>query len=254
MELQFDSKIKSLQTNWGGEFRVFQYYLAENGIVDRVSCLHTQQQNGVAKRNDRTIVEHGLTLLHTASLLLKFWDEQFRIVVYLSNRLPTAVLHHKCPIEVLFKSIPNYSFLKVFGCSYFPNLCPYNTHKLQYRSEECTFLGYSLNHKGYKCMSSNGRVYISRDVIFNETSFPYSKTIQVSSCLPSTVSSFTSHFSPLISPPILSPIMLPAPTSPISSARPISEMGNVVSTHPHAPNSVDTTPAPAQVLSFVVSP
>ena len=103
-------------------------------------------------------------------------------------------------------------------------------------------------------MSSNGRVYISRDVIFNETSFPYSKTIQVSSCLPSTVSSFTSHFSPLISPPILSPIMLPAPTSPISSTRSISEMGNVVSTHPHAPNSVDTTPAPAQVPSFVVSP
>lgn len=48
--------------------------------------------------------------------------------------------------------------------------------------------------------------------------------------------------------------MLPAPTSPISSTRPISEMDNVVSTHPHAPNSADTTPAPAQVLSFVVSP
>ncbi|RVW76635.1 Retrovirus-related Pol polyprotein from transposon RE1 [Vitis vinifera] len=49
------------------------------------------------------------------------------------------------------------------------------------------------------------------------------------------------------SPPILSPTMLPTPTSPISSARLISEMDNVVSTHPHAPNSADTTPAPAQV-------
>ena len=48
--------------------------------------------------------------------------------------------------------------------------------------------------------------------------------------------------------------MLLAPTSPISSTRPISEMDNVVSTHPHAPNSADTTPAPAQVPSFVVSP
>ncbi|RVW50500.1 Retrovirus-related Pol polyprotein from transposon TNT 1-94 [Vitis vinifera] len=253
VELQFDLKIKSLQTDWGGEFRAFQSYLVENGIVHRVSCPHTQQQNGVAERKHRTIVEHGLTLLHTASLPLKFWDESFRTVVYLSNRLPTAVLHHKCPIEVLFKSIPDYSFLKVFGCSYFPNLRPYNTHKLQYRSEECTFLGYSLKHKGYKCMSSNGRVYISRDVIFNETSFPYSKTIQASSCLPSTVSPSTSHLSPSASPPVLSPTMLPAPTSPISSARPISEMDNIVSTHPHAPNSVDTTLTPAQVVSNPVA-
>ncbi|RVW43373.1 Retrovirus-related Pol polyprotein from transposon RE1 [Vitis vinifera] len=253
VELQFDLKIKSLQTDWGGEFRAFQSYLAENGIVHRVSCPHTQQQNGVAERKHRTIVEYGLTLLHTASLPLKFWDESFRTVVYLSNRLPTAVLHHKCPIEVLFKSIPDYSFLKVFGCSCFPNLRPYNTHKLQYRSEECTFLGYSLKHKGYKCMSSNGRVYISRDVIFNETSFPYSKTIQASSCLPSTVSPSTSHLSPSASPPILSPTMLPAPTSPISSARPISEMDNIVSTHPHAPNSADTTLTPAQVVSNPVA-
>ena len=99
VELQFDSKIKSLQTNWGGEFRVFQYYLAENGIVDRVSCPHTQQQNGVVERNDRTIVEHGLTLLHTAHLPLKFWGESFRTIVDLSNRLPTVVLHHKCSLK-----------------------------------------------------------------------------------------------------------------------------------------------------------
>ncbi|KAL6350242.1 hypothetical protein AAG906_004187 [Vitis piasezkii] len=56
------------------------------------------------------------------------------------------------------------------------------------------------------------------------------------------------------SPPILSPTMLPAPTSPTSLARPISEIDNVVSTHPHAPNSIDTTLAPVQVPSFIVSP
>ena len=139
----------------GGEFRAFQSYLAANGIVHHVSCPHTQQQNSVAEHKHRTIVEHGLTLLHVACLPLKFWDESFRTVVYISNRPSTAVLHNKCPIEVLFKSILDYSFLKVFGCSYFPNLHPYDTSKLQYRSEECTFLGYSLNHKGYKCTSCN---------------------------------------------------------------------------------------------------
>ena len=47
--------------------------------------------------------------------------------------------------------------------------------------------------------------------------------------------------------------MLPAPTSPISSARPITEMDNIVSTHPHAPNSADTTLTPAQVVSNPVA-
>ncbi|RVW47764.1 putative mitochondrial protein [Vitis vinifera] len=66
--------------------------------------------------------------------------------------------------------------------------------------------------------------------------------VATSSHLPSTVSPSTSHFSPSTSPPILSPTLLPTLTSPISSARPISEMDNVASTHTHAPNSTDTTP------------
>lgn len=65
---------------------------------------------------------------------------------------------------------------------------------------------------------------------FNETSFAYSKTVQVSSCLSYTISPSTSHFSSLASPPILSPTLLPTLTSPISSGRPISEMDNIAST------------------------
>lgn len=41
---------------------------------------------------------------------------------------------------------------------------------------KCVFLGYSQHHKGFKCLDvSSGRVYISRDVIFDETEFPFSK-------------------------------------------------------------------------------
>jgi hypothetical protein len=68
--------------------------------------------------------------------------------------------------------------LRIFGCACWPNLHPYNKHKLSFRSKECVFIGYSALHKGYKCLDiDSGRVYISRDVIFDEGVFPFSKTL-----------------------------------------------------------------------------
>lgn len=64
--------------------------------------------------------------------------------------------------------------LRVFGCAYWPNLRPYNTRKLAFRSKQCVFLVYNNIHKGFKCLDvSEGRVYISRDVVFDETEFPF---------------------------------------------------------------------------------
>ena len=141
-----------------------------------MSCPHTQEQNGVVERKHRHIVENSLALLVKSSIPLKYWDEAFRTVVFLHNRLPTPILKQKCPLELLFKTKTNYSFLKVFGCACYPNTRPFNKHKLQFRSTVCTFMGYNLNHKGYKCLDSNGKLYISRDVIFDETTFPFAQT------------------------------------------------------------------------------
>ena len=68
----------------------------------------------------------------------------------------------------------------MFGCACHPSTHPFNKHKLQFRSTVCTFIGYNLNHKGYKCLDSNGKLYISRDVIFDETTFPFAQTDQSS--------------------------------------------------------------------------
>ena len=90
------------------------------------------------------------------------------------NRTPTKVLDYDTPLERLLNEKPDYHSLRVFGCACWPNLRPYNTHKLQFRSKQCVFLGYSSLHKEFKCLDiSSGRVYISRDVIFDENIFPF---------------------------------------------------------------------------------
>ena len=116
VELQLGFKIKAIQTDWGGEYQAFTNFLTSNGIVHRYSYPYTHEQNGLSERRHRTIVEHGLTLSAYASMPLKYWDEAFRTSVYLNNRLPTSVLHHKTPLETLFNISLDYS-LKIFGCS-----------------------------------------------------------------------------------------------------------------------------------------
>jgi hypothetical protein len=132
------------------------------------------EQNGPAETKHRHIVEVALALLAQASMPLKFWDEAITTATYLINRTPSKVLNFVTPLERLFNQQPDYSFLKTFGCACWPNLRPYNTHKFAFRSKLCVFLGYSLARKGYKCLEvSSGRVFVSRDVIFDEQVFSF---------------------------------------------------------------------------------
>jgi len=175
VERLFNRKIITMQTDWGGEYQKLNSFFQKIGIVHHVSCPHAHQQNGSAERKHRHIVEVGLSLLAQASMPLKFWDEAFLAATYLINRTPSRVIDFSTPLYRLFHDKPNYSFLRIFGCACWPNLRPYNKHKLQFRSKQCAFLGYSNLHKGYKCLDiSTGRVYISRDVVFDESIFPFS--------------------------------------------------------------------------------
>jgi hypothetical protein len=115
----------------------------------------------------------GLSLLATTSMPLKFWDQAFLTAAHLINRTPSARIGYDTPIHRLLCTT-DYSNLHVFRCACWPNLRPYNTNKLQFRSLHCAFLGYSNLQKGYKCLDiTTGRVYISCGVIFDENVFPF---------------------------------------------------------------------------------
>jgi histone deacetylase 1/2 len=95
---------------------------------------------------------------------LKFWDEAFLTVVYLINR-PLLASSVKNQITAFF------ALLEVLGGL---TCAPFSSRKLQFRSKQCVFLGYSNLHKGFKCLDpAEGRIYISRDVVFDEHLFPF---------------------------------------------------------------------------------
>ena len=174
VERQFNLKLLNFQSDWGREFQVVSKYLTSCGIHHRLSCPHIPAQNGTAERKHRHIIETALSLLKQASMPHNFWDEAACTAVYLINRMPTPLLKFKSPYQLLFNQDPDYSFLRTFGCMCYPYLRPYAATKLDSRSECCTFLGYSAFHRGYRCISmTSGRLYISRDVIFSETVYPF---------------------------------------------------------------------------------
>jgi hypothetical protein len=163
-----------MQTDWGREYQKLNSFFQRVGILHVVSCPHAHQQNGPAERKHRHIVEVGLSLLAYASTPLKYWDEAFLTTVYLINRFPSKVIQSQTPLERLFGDRGDYSLLRTFRCACWPNLRPYNKHKLEFRSKQCVFIGYSNMHKGYKCLDiSTGHMYISRDIICDETVFSF---------------------------------------------------------------------------------
>ena len=102
IEKFLNRNIKTVQTNWGCEFRSFSTYIAQSGIQFRHPCPYIHHQNDRIERKHRHVVDIGLTLLAQANLPLKFWWNAFHTAVFLINRLPTPTLNNISPYQKLF--------------------------------------------------------------------------------------------------------------------------------------------------------
>jgi hypothetical protein len=152
--------------------RQFISFLTTHGIIHRVTCPHTREQNDISERKHMHFMEVGLSFLAQSHLKTYFWIDVFQTTIYLIHQLPSLVLKHVSPYSKLFQNELDYSILRVFGCACYPLLRPYSTHKLSFQSKQCIFLGYNSNHRGYRCLDPiSKRIYVSRHVIFDEGLF-----------------------------------------------------------------------------------
>lgn len=114
--------------------------------------------------------------LHSSYLLIHIYKSNFGIIT--SQHLFTSLFFS------LHKNILDYKSLKIFRCACFSLIRPHNQHKLEFRSSKYMFLGISYTYD-YKCMNWEGRSFISKHVIFNETVFPYHDLHSMSHSSPS---------------------------------------------------------------------
>ena len=120
-------------------------------------------------------------MMIAASLPPHFWAEAVSASTYLINIQPSAALQGGIPMERLSGRSPDYSALRMFGCVCYVLLAPRERNKLTAQSVECLFLGYSDEHKGYRCWDPVGRrLRISRDVTFDESRSYYPRPSSLS--------------------------------------------------------------------------
>ena len=144
-------KLKALRTDNGGEYtsKEFETYLKQNGIRHERTVPKTPEQNGVAERMNRTIVETARCMLAEAKLPRKFWAEAVSMAVYLRNRSPTTAVNGMTPFEALTGDKPCVDILRVFGCLAYVHVPKDERRKFDSKSKRCILLGYGSETKAY---------------------------------------------------------------------------------------------------------
>ncbi|KAJ7968976.1 Retrovirus-related Pol polyprotein from transposon TNT 1-94 [Quillaja saponaria] len=181
IKTQFGVSIRILRSDNAREYfsTSFQHFMTSQGMLHQSSCSHTPQQNGVAERKNRHLIETARTLLLHDHVPLRFWGDAVLTACYLINRMPSSTLHNKISYSIIFPNHPLYSLpLCIFGCICFVHDLTPRHDKLSSKSFKCIFLGYSRIQKGYKCYNLDKyRYFISADVTFFEESSFFSSII-----------------------------------------------------------------------------
>ncbi|CAA7038048.1 unnamed protein product [Microthlaspi erraticum] len=163
-----NKRVKCLRTDNGLEFcnSVFDGFCKQHGIERHRTCAYTPQQNGVAERMNRTIMEKMRCLLNESGLEEKFWAEAMATSVYLINRTPSSANDANIPEQLWLNKEPGYLHLRRSGSVVYVHI---DQGKLKPRALKGVFIGYPQGVKGYKVwLLEDKKCVVSRNAVFTE--------------------------------------------------------------------------------------
>ncbi|GJS39746.1 putative ribonuclease H-like domain-containing protein [Tanacetum coccineum] len=129
----------------------------ENQLNHKVKVIRTPQQNGVAERKNRTLIEAARTMLADSLLPTVFWAEAVNTACYVLNRVLVTKPHNKTPYELIIGRAPSISFMRPFGCpvTILNTLDPLG--KFDGKAEEGFLVGCSVDRKAFRVFNIETR-------------------------------------------------------------------------------------------------
>ncbi|GJT82956.1 retrovirus-related pol polyprotein from transposon TNT 1-94 [Tanacetum coccineum] len=167
-----DVKVKQIRTDNGTEFRnhELERFYDEKGISQNFSSPYTPEQNVVAKRKNRTLIEAARIMLNGSVLSKYFWTEAVRITFYTQNRSIIFIRHDKTPYAIFKERIPDISYFHVFGCLVFIHNQKDHLGKFDAKADDGYFLGYSFVSKAFRIFNTKRQqIKETYNVTFDES-------------------------------------------------------------------------------------
>nr|GEU79795.1 retrovirus-related Pol polyprotein from transposon TNT 1-94 [Tanacetum cinerariifolium] len=130
-----DHKVKMIRCDNETEFknREMNQFCKMKGILRQFSVARTPQQNRVAERRNRTLIEAARTMLADSKLPTTFWAEAVNTACYVQNRVLVVKPYNKTPYEIFHGKFDN-------------------------KADEGFFVRYSLNSKAFRVFNSRTRI------------------------------------------------------------------------------------------------
>ncbi|UYV85025.1 hypothetical protein LAZ67_X004328 [Cordylochernes scorpioides] len=163
---------RRIRTDNGLEFcsSPWDIFTKAHGIVHERTMVYTPEQNGVAERMNRTLLNLVRSTVNSCNLPTASWAELTNTAAYLRNRVTNRHNEAKTPFELWFGKRPALQHLRAIGCETFVHVPKQRRNsKLQPRATKGILVGYSLQGRGWRIWIPEKRQVVeSRNCVFKE--------------------------------------------------------------------------------------
>jgi hypothetical protein len=150
---QTGKRLKAVRYDRGGEFSSwnFKEFCDKHGIKREFTIPRIPQQNGVVERQNRSVQQMTRSMMNERNIPQTYWVEAIHTTVHILNKAHLRPHSDKTPYELWFGRPSSIKHFNVFGSKCYIKNNDENIGKYDDRADECIFLGYATNNKGYKC-------------------------------------------------------------------------------------------------------